>query len=115
MVRQLGYLGLTFVLCAQAGCDGDTVKMVTSLVVPNRGAEAVDEEGKRKARTTIERRVDQICAENQRQIEEVQAYVNEQVMIGSRAARSATPRMAPNGRSKPVKSGGINSNPYIDK
>jgi hypothetical protein len=89
--------------------------MVTRLGFPNRGAQAVDEEGKLKGRTTIERRVDQICAENQRQIEDIQAYVNEQVMIGSRAARSATPRMAPSRSSKPVKSGGINSNPYIDK
>jgi hypothetical protein len=52
--------------------------------------------------------VDEIVAENQRQLEEVQGYVNQQLEIGHDAVKAATPRTGnPNRRSTSSRSGGI--------
>lgn len=115
MGRLRGYLGLVVVFCSLAGCNARTVKMITGFVGPNREAELADEEGKRKGRTKTERQVDEIVAENQRQLEEVQAFVNQQLNVGQDAVRAVTPRMGKSTRrSESPRNGGINSNPYLD-
>ena len=115
MDRPLSYLGLVLVFCSLAGCNERSLEMIAGLVGPNRGADAADEENKPKGRSTVERQVDEIVAENQRQLEEVQAYVNQQVLIGHDAVKSATPRARNSSRrSTPSRSGGINTNPYLD-
>jgi hypothetical protein len=108
-------LGVVVVSCFLAGCNARTVKKFTSLVGSNRGAEAANEDGNRQGRSQIERKVDQIVADNNRQLKEMQAYVNQQVSIGQAGVKAATPRTGNSTRrAKSSNSGGINTNPYID-
>ena len=111
MVRLLGFV---VVFCSLAGCNARTAKTFTSLVGHDRDAEAADEEGTRKGRSQIERQVDEIVAENNRQLGEVHAYVNQQLDIGQRAVKTATPRTGnPARRSTSSRSSGIHTNPYL--